>query len=359
MKDYTDKSFWLATYGDQSNLRTAAHSRSARLDDLHMLGHPAAALAHPNIALIKYWGDLDPKLHIPANGSISICLEELFTRTTVQFEQGLKQDRFTLDDNPMEGAALTRVHSFLDRVRKMAGITHYAQVESWNNFPTGAGIASSASGFAALALAGTHAAGLELDEADVSRLARTGSGSACRSIPGGFVEWQAGNNDHESFAYSIAPPEHWDLADCIALVSLNEKSVSSSTGHALALTSPLQAARVEDTSRRLELCRRAIKERNFNALTEVVELDSNLMHAVMISSHPPLFYWQPETVSVVQAVLSMRKDGLPVCYTIDAGPNVHVICTSEAVEAVSGKLRSLAGVRQVLVCHPGGPARIE
>ncbi len=215
----------------------------------------------------------------------------------------------------------------------MAGIEPYAIVESQNNFPTGTGIASSASGFAALGLAASSAAGLKLDEKALSRLARLGSGSACRSIPGGFVEWQAGTNDDDSFGYSIAPPEtHWDLVDCIALVSQEEKTVSSSLGHSLAPTSLYQPARVADAPRRLEFCRDAIRMRDFDALAAVVELDSNLMHAVMMTSTPPLFYWQPTTLTIMQEVRSMRKTGIPVCYSIDAGPNVHVLCTGDVAE---------------------------
>ncbi len=152
----------------------------------------------------------------------------------------------------------------------------------------GAGIASSASAFAALALAASAAAGLKLSEKDLSRLARRGSGSACRSIPGGFVEWQAGQDDDTSYAVSIAPPEHWALVDCIAIVSQEHKPTGSAEGQALAHTSLLQAARLADAPRRLEICRRAILDRDFAAFAEVVELDSNLMHAVMMTSSSPL-----------------------------------------------------------------------
>jgi len=319
----------------------------------------ATAYAHPNIALIKYWGDLDPTLHIPANGSISMNLAGMFTRTCASFEPGLEEDRFTLNDKPAPIPSSRRVSKLLDRVRQMAGIRTHALVESQNNFPTGVGIASSASGFAALSLAAAYAAGLELDEKDLSRLARTGSGSACRSIPAGFVEWQSGGSDEESYAFSIAAPEHWDLVDCIALVSIAEKQVSSSEGHSVANTSIFQEARITDAPRRLDICRTAIQKRDFKALAEVVELDSNLMHAVMITSDPPLLYWKPETVSVVQEVISMRKSGLAVCYTIDAGPNVHVLCSSEVAGAVSGMLKELPQVSKVLECNPGGPAWIE
>jgi diphosphomevalonate decarboxylase len=318
----------------------------------------ATAIAHPNIAFIKYWGDYDPCLRIPANGSLSMNLIGLETRTRVRFEAGLTGDQLTINGEQMGEQGLERVIEMLDRVREMAGMRLHAHIESENNFPMGAGIASSASAFAALALAGSAAAGLSLNEAELSRLARSGSGSACRSVPGGFVEWQAGQSDEESYAFSIASPQHWDLVDCIVIVSQAHKPVGSTQGHALALTSPLQAARVADAPRRLEVCRRAICERDFDAFADIVELDSNLMHAVMITSTPPLLYWQPATVAVMRAVQDWRENGLPVCYTIDAGPNVHVLCPAESTGEVERRLREIEGVQEVLFAKPGGPARL-
>jgi diphosphomevalonate decarboxylase len=241
----------------------------------------------------------------------------------------------------------------------MAGLQLFAKVESYNNFPTATGIASSASGFAALSLAASRAAGLELDEKALSRLARTGSGSACRSVPTGFVEWQAGESDESSYAFSIAPPENWDLVDCILLVSLDEKPISSKLGHSLAKTSLLQPARVADTPRRMEICRKAITMHDFGMLAGVVELDSNLMHAVMLTSTPTLLYWHPATLAIMEAVQSWRKDGLPVCYTIDAGPNVHVLCIKDAFKEVEARIQSISGNYKMLVTHPGGPAVLE
>lgn len=319
----------------------------------------ATAIAYPNIAFIKYWGDKDPSLHIPANGSISMNLDGLYTRTMVAFDTALHEDQLNLNGENAGGSALERVSSCLERVRLLAGISTYARVESQNNFPTSAGIASSASGFAALSLTASRAAGLMLDEKDLSRLARTSSGSACRSIPGGFVEWQAGETDKDSYAYSIASPSHWDLVDCIALVSLEKKPINSSVGHSLATTSMLQPARVADAPLRLSLCREAIRMHDFDKLAEVVELDSNLMHAVMITSTPPLLYWLPATVTIMHAVQAWRNEGIPVCYTIDAGPNVHVVCPGEQVEMIVGRLCQLPGVIQVLTAHPGGPATLE
>jgi diphosphomevalonate decarboxylase len=318
----------------------------------------ATALAHPNIAFIKYWGNRDDGLRLPANGSISMNLDGLFTRTTVTFSASLKTDSLRIGKRPVTGPGLERVRSFLDLVRRVAGTNLCAEVVSENSFPSGAGIASSAAAFAALALAATEAAGITLTQRELSRLARRGSGSACRSVPGGFVEWQIGKEDADSFAGSIAPPEHWDLADCVAIVSSGHKKTGSTEGHALAPTSPLQAARVADAPRRLDLCRRAILERDFEALTAMVELDSDMMHAVMMTSRPGLFYWQPASLTVMQAVREWREDGMPVCYTIDAGPNVHVICPREYIGETEKNLRKLSGVQDVLVAGVGGPARV-
>jgi diphosphomevalonate decarboxylase len=318
----------------------------------------ATALANSNIAFIKYWGNREETLRLPANGSISMNLEGLETRTSVTFSGNGQKDSLTINNKSITGPGLKRVNDFLDLVRQMAGINACAEVESKSNFPAGAGIASSAAAFSALALAATKAAGLELGEADLSRLARRGSGSACRSIPGGFVEWQVGTGEADSYAVSIAPPGHWDLADCIVVVSSEHKATGSTEGHALAGTSPLQFARVADTPRRLEICRNAILQRDFDAFAEIVELDSNMMHAVMMTSRPPLFYWQPSSLTVMQAVRSERAKGLPVCYTIDAGPNVHVITEKTQAEQVAALLRTLPDVTEVRIASVGGPARL-
>ncbi|MFC1936353.1 diphosphomevalonate decarboxylase [Chloroflexota bacterium] len=318
----------------------------------------ATAVAFPNIAFIKYWGNIDHHLNIPTTGSISMNLGGLETCTTVHFDSALTADQLTLNNRKTGGEALARVSALLDRVRELSNNDGYAQITSENNFPTGSGIASSASAFAALALAASTAAGLELDEASLSRLARTGSGSASRSIPGGFVEWLPGTDHQSSFAKSIAPPEHWALADCVAIVSQAHKPTGSLAGHQLASTSPLQSARIEDAPRRLDLCRQALLHKDFLAFAEIIELDSNIMHAVMLSSYPQLLYWEPATLAVMQAVQSWRAAGLEAAFTIDAGPNVHVICLQENADEVSQRLANIPGVQKVRTAHPGGPAVI-
>ena len=332
----------------------------------HMPIYRATAQAVPNIALIKYWGNRDQALRLPSNPSLSMNLAGLTTTTRVEFDPSLKSDVLILDGREIAGAGRDRVSRFLDHVRAKTSpivetgkVSHlFARVESRNNFPAGAGLASSASGFAALAVAASAAAGLQLSEAELSRLARLGSGSACRSVPGGFVEWQLGQDDQSSYAYSIAPADYWDVRDVIALIDIEHKSVGSTEGHAVAETSPLQAARVATAPDRLAQARSAVLGRDFAALADVVELDSLMMHAVMMTSSPVLMYWQPATVAVMQAVRQWRANGLAVCTTIDAGPNVHVICTAEAADEVAMRLRVIPGVRQVIAARVGGPARL-
>ncbi len=318
----------------------------------------ATALAHPNIALIKYWGNRDAYWRIPANDSLSFNLEGLWTRTTVTFRPDLGTDRLVLHGRPVTGETLARVQRVLDEVRAASGLAWSAEVLSENNFPMGTGIASSASAFAALALAAAAAAGLTWSERALSRLARLGSGSAARSVPGGFVLWRAGRGHEDSFAYTFAPAEHWALADCIAVVSTRPKVVGSSQGHALAATSPLQAARVADTPRRLALAQDAILRRDFAQLAEVVELDTHLMHAVMQTSQPRLLYWHRASLEVMHAVRAWRAAGRPVAYTLDAGPNVHVLCPATLAESVAADLAVLPGVNEVRVATVGGPARV-
>ncbi|MEO8607648.1 MAG: diphosphomevalonate decarboxylase [Chloroflexota bacterium] len=318
----------------------------------------ATAQANSNIAFIKYWGNRDDKLRLPANPSISMNLEGLYTETTVQWDDKMTYDQLILNDIPIQGDALKRVSTHLDYVRNRVGIKTFARVESKNNFPMGAGIASSASSFAALTVAAVSAAGANLSERELTTIARLGSGSASRSIPTGFVEWRTGLNHDESYASSFAAPDYWDLVDVIAIVNSQHKSVGSTAGHRSANTSDLQAARVNGAAKRFETCKQAILSRNFEVFAEVIERDSNLMHAVMMTSVPPLFYWQPATLAVMNRVRQLREDGLSVCYTLDAGPNVHCICLRNSEQAVSEHLKTLSGVEGIRIAEVGGPAKI-
>jgi diphosphomevalonate decarboxylase len=318
----------------------------------------ATARANSNIAFIKYWGNANDHLRLPANSSISMNLDGLYTQTTVIWDEQLVADHLTLNGNPDTGRAHERISAHLDSLRERTGIKGFAQVVSTNNFPMGAGIASSASAFAALTVAAVAAAGLSLTERELTTLARLGSGSASRSIPTGFVEWHAAESHEDSFAESVALPDYWDIVDVIAIVSGEHKAVGSQLGHRSANTSDLQAARVAGAAQRLEVCKAALFARDFAAFAEVVEQDSNLMHAVMMTSRPPLFYWLPATLTVMDQVRRWRADGLNVCYTLDAGPNIHCICIRKNAEHVSERLTKLSGVTEVRIANPGGPASL-
>ena len=320
--------------------------------------YQATALAHPNIAFIKYWGLADEDRKIPANGSISMNIGCLSTKTTVDYLDHLNEDQLVLNGQEISGPALKRVQNFMDMVRRLAGENIYAEITSENNFPMGAGVASSASGFAALALAATAALDVTLSEPKLSSLARFGSGSACRSIPDGFAEWRTDSQSGESFAYSIAPSDHWDLVDCIAVLDTDHKAVGSESGMRTAVTSPLQDARIRGAEQRLDRCRVAIQDRNFDALAEVMELDSNMMHAVTMTSDPPLFYWQPQSLAIMKAVKSWQAEGLSVTYTLDAGPNVHVVTNKQTMGEVLSRLKQFPGVLDILKGLPAGPARL-
>jgi len=285
-------------------------------------------------------------------------LDGLYTETTVIWDNQLTRDQLIINGRSAETFARDRVSTHLDFIRRRLGLSAHAQVKSANNFPMGAGIASSASSFAALTVAAVAAAGFELLERELTTIARLGSGSASRSIPAGFVEWYAGATHEESYAVSFAPPNYWELTDIIAIISDEHKAVISSDGHRSANSSDLQSARVVGAVERFETCKQAVLSRNFETFAEVVERDSNLMHAVMMTSRPPLFYWQPATLMVMETIRRWRAEGLEVCYTLDAGPNVHCICLRNSIELVSQRLRTMSGVVDIRVANVGGPATV-
>ncbi len=318
----------------------------------------ATAVAHPNIAFIKYWGNRDDEQRLPVNGSISMNLAGLETRTTVAFDPALARDELTLQGSPQTGAPLARVSTHLDWLRRRAGASWKARVTSENSFPTGAGIASSASAFAALTLAGVAALGLHLPERELTLLARRGSGSASRSVPDGFVEWYAADRDDGSFAQSIATPDHWPLVDLIAIVNPHHKEVGSAAGSRRASTSPHQEGRVADAPRRLQVCREAILRRDFGALAGIIEEDTRLMVTVMRTSQPSLTYFEPATAELWRDIPSWRAGGLAVACTVDAGPNVHCLCLPEAAAEVERRLRANPAVHHVLTARPGSGARL-
>ena len=319
----------------------------------------ARARAHSNIAFIKYWGNRDHELRLPANSSLSMNLNDLHTTTSVEWNRVYVRDRLEINGLPASEQALRRVSNHLDVIRRRLNIQSFARVASRNNFPMGTGIASSASAFAALTLAAVSAVGAEVNERDLSALARMGSGSAARSIPSGFVEWHAGDTHEASYAETFVERDHWELVDVIAVVSRRHKHVGSSAGHREADTSVLHAARVSTVEQRLNALKAALASHDFSAFAQIVEEDSNLMHAVMITSKPPLLYWDPLSLRIMQAVRHWRAaDGLRVCYTLDAGPNVHCICVADDAAAVAGRLKALSADIEILRSGAGPGAHL-
>ena len=314
------------------------------------------AIAHPNIALIKYWGNREQALRIPANGSISLTLGGLDNRMSVRFDGELNSDTLVINEAPAAPEMVERASKHLDLLRTMADVADRAELVSETNFPLGAGIASSAAAFAAITVAAASALQLELSPEELSRIARRGSGSAARSIQGGFVELLAGDSDQTSFAQQIAPENHWPIIDLVVIVDEKLKHTGSSTGHALAASSPLQQSRVADAPRRLQACRSAILERDFPSLTQIVERDSDMMHAIMMTSEPPLHFWTGATLQVMAAVRELRADGVSVCYTIDAGPNVHCLCLPESESDVLQALTSNENASWNVLRAQAGPA---
>lgn len=326
---------------------------------LPSLNNIARARAHSNIAFIKYWGNRDHSLRLPANASLSMNLSELHTTTSVAWVEASDSDTLEINGSPAEQGALDRVSAHLDVIRRRLDIQSFARVSSTNNFPMGTGIASSASAFAALTLAAVSASRADMSERELSTLARMGSGSAARSIPAGFVEWHAGDSHETSYAETFADRDHWALADVVAVVSRRHKHTGSSAGHREADSSILQSARVAGAGQRLNQVKSAIASRDFEAFADIVEEDSNLMHAVMMTSKPPLFYWDPLSLRLMHAVRKWRiADGLRVCYTLDAGPNVHCICEAADTAAVVANLQELSQKIEILQSGAGPGAYV-
>lgn len=314
----------------------------------------ATAIAHPNIALVKYWGKRDLRLNLPAVSSLSLTLDGFSTRTTVRW--GATSDRVRVSGADPGDAFTGKVLRFLDLCDPARPP---CEVETENNFPTGAGLASSASGFAALVVAATAARGVDVDRTELSRLARQGSGSACRSLWGGFVAWRRGEREDglDSHGEPLATTD-WDLVMVVGVVSAAKKAVGSTEGMERSRrTSPLYATWVEQAEADVAEGEAAIAARDLDRLGRVMEASTYKMHATMHTSEPPLMYWQPGSVGALQAVWSLRASGTSAWTTMDAGPQVKVLCRANDADAVVAALRPHTTAVHVL--RPGGPARVE
>lgn len=321
----------------------------------------ASAVSHSNIALIKYWGRQDDEgrgLNLPLNDNVSMTKEgisggsKLMSRTTVEFSQSYEKDRMVLEGRELTGREMERVIRVVNPLRQKADVESFFRIESVNDFPTAAGLASSAAGFSALAIAASSALGLKLSREELSTWARLGSGSAVRSVHGGYVYWHKGNSHETSYAEKLCEGDAFPLNAVIVIVNEGRKGVSSDIGHEHAHTSPFNTIRTDLSQKEALLVRKAILDNDLRTVGSIAERNSKYMHAVMMTSDLPLFYWQGETLEVIKSVHAMREKGLEVYFTIDAGPNVHCLCRTEDAYEVQKELESQDHVLRTILARP-------
>ncbi len=309
--------------------------------------------AHTNIAFIKYWGKENEELIIPKNNSLSLTLDAFYTDTKVTFNDELANDILFIDGEEQDAKSLKKAQVILDLVREQAGLTEFAKIESINHVPTAAGLASSASGLAALAGAAALAAGLKISKTELSRLARRGSGSASRSIYPGFAEWKKGTSDLDSVAIPI-DDANWDIGMIFIIVEDGKKDVSSTEGmRRVVETSPYYDGWMASAKEDLTAIKIAIKERDLVTVGEIAERSALKMHALNLSANPPFNYWSPASIEAMRTVEEFRTNGYPVYLTMDAGPNVKLICKASQMEELHAQLLKSYRPEQLIMARPG------
>jgi diphosphomevalonate decarboxylase len=311
------------------------------------------AVANSNLALVKYWGKADEGARHPATPSLSVTLDSLSTVARVELSKQWSEDLI----EGVPSAAASRVHVFFDRLRSRFGLSSHARVWLKSNFPVAAGLASSASTFAAVAKAASAEAGLDLDDERLADVARLGSGSACRSVYGGFVEWRPQGGG--SVVEPIAVKDHWPLSILVAVTSERPKAVGSSEGmKRTEATSPYYRAWLDSGATDLKQARQAVRDRSLAGLGVVAERNCLRMHAAIMASDPPLVYWEPATLAVIREVWALRDRGVEAYFSIDAGPQVKVLCAPASAGSVRAALAAVAGVERILEARPGDGARV-
>ena len=323
-------------------------------------GLKATAVAHPNIALVKYWGKRDERLMLPHQSSLSVTLGQLQVSTTVEF--GVEQEEVTLHGKPAQGKERARVAEMLQRLRETVktplGAAH---VSSVGNFPAAAGLASSAAGFAALAVAARAAAGLLLDVREASMLARLGSGSASRSIQGGFCVWRRGqaSDGSDSYASQLFPGAHWpELRLLVTILSAEKKEITSREGMKRTVeTSPYYPAWVQDAEAEVDRAAERIRNRDLVGLGRIAERNAWRMHAAALGADPAICYLRPETLQLLSLLERERRGGMPVWFTLDAGPNPVLLTDAAHLPAVQARVAQ-AGAAQTIACDVGPDARL-
>lgn len=324
----------------------------------------ATATAHPNIALVKYWGKRDERLILPHQSSLSVTLGPLAVTTTVEFSMERGEDAVELNGRVATGSERQRVVDAIALVRAEARRLlrrrlGRARMVSKGDFPASAGLASSAAAFAALAVAARAAAGFPRAVREESVLARRGSGSACRSIEGGFVRWNRGRraDGADSFAEQLFDEHHWpELRMLVGMVSREEKEVKSRDGmRGTVETSPFYGAWAKDAEREVREIVRHVKRRDLEAVGAIAERNAWRMHASALGADPPLCYLKPQTLAVIEACRALRRQGVGVWFTLDAGPN-PVLLTLAGDAAKAAAVIRAQGAAEIVACEPGGDA---
>ncbi len=311
----------------------------------------ASAIAHPIQGLIKYHGLADQVLRLPYHDSISVCTAPLISHTTVSFED-FEEDSLTVDGSVVQGRGLERAVSVLEEVRRRAGLSKRAKVVSTNNFPANVGLGASASGFAAMAVAATTAAGLDLTPQEVSTIARRGAGSAARAVTGAFSKWRSGTSDEESYAYQLAS-EELQMGVIVALV---EAYKDTEAAHREVLASPFFNARLAEVPKMLAEMELAIGQRDVSRICKLAERDTLMLHGITMTGPQEMLLWTPETLMVIMAVRRMREDGIPAFFSVDTGATVYVNTLPSHLEPVEERIKEL-GI-ETLRCWVGGPAKL-
>ena len=311
--------------------------------------------AHTNIALIKYWGKRHEALFLPVTNSLSLTLDAFYTDSWIDFDAKYGQDSFYLDGVKQDGKATAKVTQFVNRFRALAQCDLPFCLKSYNHVPTAAGLASSASAFAALACACNAALKLNLSQKELSILARQGSGSASRSLYGGFVEWLAGEGDDSQSSYAVPfEAAEWDVAMLVVMVSKTQKKISSRVGMALTMaTSPFYQQWAEEVAQDLAQIKPAILAHDFDAMGQIAEHNAMKMHATMIAANPSFTYWEAGSLQAMRLVQTLREQGLSCYFTMDAGPNVKVLCRKSQIEQVKAAFREIFEESELATAFPG------
>lgn len=321
----------------------------------------SSAIAYSNIALIKYWGRSEqygPSLNIPLNDTVSMTKYgldsdvHLQAHTTIDFLEEYEKDTVILEGTALKGRDMERILRVVNPLRESANVDYKFKMVSENDFPTQAGLASSAAGFAALTIAVVDALNIDFSKEEISTYARLGSGSAARSVHGGFVYWHKGSSHETSYAEQICGPEEFDMNAVIAIVNEEKKDITSDVGHESAQTSPFNEARIKLSQKQAKEIKKAILDNDFSKVGKMAEENCKYMHTVMMTSSQPLFYWQPSTLKVIKSIQKMRKEGLECYFTIDAGPNVHALCRPEDRDEIQKSLEKLEYVNKTIPVKP-------